>query len=112
VRGSCAEGPSGPSCAPGSVARTCVRLDDATTALTAALDDPEFLVRYHAVESLGAIGDDAVLRRLAQLLEDPPDRAAEGAARSAARAISGRLGIEIALPEPRWPPLDSTWADD
>jgi hypothetical protein len=85
---------------------------DARTALTAALDDPEFLVRFHVIESLGTIGDEAVLRRLAQLVEDPPDRAVEGAARRASKAISGRLGIELALPEPHWPPMEITWADD
>ena len=85
---------------------------DARTALTAALDDPEFLVRFHVIESLGTIGDEAVLRRLAQLVEDPPDRAVEGAARRASKAISGRLGIELALPESHWPPMDSAWADD
>ena len=85
---------------------------DARTALTAALDDPDFLVRFHVIESLGTIGDEAVLRRLAQLVEDPPDRAVEGAARRASKAISGRLGIELALPEPHWPPMEITWADD
>jgi hypothetical protein len=45
--------------------------DDTVRALLRALDDGEYLVQYHAIGSLGAVGDRAVLDRLRPLVSSP-----------------------------------------
>lgn len=65
---------------------------DTVAALLDVLDDPEYLVRYHAIESLGAVGDERVLARLLPLAADPPNRGIGAAAAAAVRAISDRVG--------------------
>lgn len=68
---------------------------DSVRALLRALDDPDYLVQYQAVESLGVIGDRAVLDRLMPLATDPPNRGIGSAAASAVKSLAERLGIDI-----------------
>lgn len=75
-------------------------------ALSRALDDSDYLVQYHAIESLGAVGDRSVLERLLQLAGNGPNRGIEHAARGAVRTLARRLGVPIAaMPPSRFPDL-------
>ena len=48
--------------------------DESVQALLAVLDDPEYLVQYHAIRALGTIGNRAALDRLQAIALDPPNR--------------------------------------
>lgn len=64
---------------------------EAVRALLQALDDPEYLVQYHAIRSLGAIGDRTALDRLMPLATDPPNRGIGEVAGRAVKSLAGRL---------------------
>jgi len=80
---------------------------EANKALLGALDDPDYLVQYHAIRSLGAVGGREALERLLQLAADPPGRAAAHVVPSAIRSIADRLGLEVEMPtSEKWPHLE------
>ncbi len=58
---------------PSDAARTLRELpgDDTVRALVRALDDREYLVQYHAIGSVGEVGDRAVLDLLRPLVRSP-----------------------------------------
>jgi hypothetical protein len=64
---------------------------DAVAALLRALDDPEYLVQYHAIQSLGQAGDREALDRLTSLATNPPSQAIGDQATRAAKNLADRL---------------------
>jgi hypothetical protein len=65
---------------------------DAVAALLRALDDGDYLVQYHAIQSLGQIGDREALDRLTLLASRPPSKAIGDQAARAVNNLTDRLG--------------------
>ena len=81
---------------------------ESVRALMEALDDSEYLIQYHAINSLGQIGDAVSLDRLLAIAANPPSRGIALVAPRAAKNLAERLGLRVEVPEPdmsRWPPL-------
>ena len=81
---------------------------EAVEALTRALDDQEYLVQYHSINSLGQVGDRQSLDRLTEIAANPPNRGIAMVAPRAASNLASRLGVAVDVPSPdmsRWPPL-------
>jgi HEAT repeat protein len=64
--------------------------DNAIGALLNLLDDRDYLVRYHTIRSLGAIGDAEALRAL-RAFRDDPGRSEKDLARAAIHRIEKRI---------------------
>lgn len=64
---------------------------EAVRALLQALDDDDYLVQYHAIRSLGAIGDRTSLDRLIPLATNPPNRGIGEVAARAVKSLTDRL---------------------
>ncbi len=68
---------------------------EAVRALLDALDDPEYLVQYQAIQSLGVIGNEKALDRLIPLATDPPNRGVGEAAARAVKLLAKRLRVQV-----------------
>jgi HEAT repeat protein len=64
---------------------------ESVQALLRALDDLDYLVKYHAIKSLGMIGDLSVLDRLTSLIEASGNPGIARSASQAAEAIRSRF---------------------
>jgi len=67
--------------------------DESVGALLKALVDDDYLVRYHAIMSLGSVGDRVALDRIRSLAETSANRGIVLAAAKAVRSIASRLGV-------------------
>jgi hypothetical protein len=74
---------------------------DSVQVLVKALDDHEYLVQYHAITSLGQIGDKDALDRLLLIAATPSSPGIAMIAPRAARNLAQRLSVEVQVPEPR-----------
>jgi len=78
-----------------SAARTLRHLPggDTVRALLGAIDDPEYLVQYQAIESLGIVGDRAALDRLKSLIGSS-NRGIALAAADSVKRLAERFGSD------------------
>ena len=90
-----------------AIALGCFPGADSVSALIRALDDDEYLVKYHSVESLGRIGDKLALDRLLAIAGNPPSRGIAVVAPRAAATLAWRLGVVIEAPKPDLSQWDS-----
>lgn len=78
-------------------------------------EDEDYLVQYHAIQSLGQIGDGTALEQLLAIAAKPPNRGIAMIAPKVAAGLARRLGVSVQVPRPdmsRWPTLKMTIASE